>query len=572
MFRILPTALLVCIVASCAVYKEPAGIPLYGAAAGITLYALSRESISGLIPLENPKKLSYALEGSPVGGENLSLELDYRFPKELTGEYEVIVTINDTAAWLLPLDASFLGLTLASPGRFRYALPIASEPLHSIGISLEKKDASKPGNDGGDGFTLNSLGIINRRYGFAFYVPETGAGETVFFATPFVFPDPEGNTLRIEPPEHYRVRGRVELQTLIGNAPGGFRIEAGPVRYNWPPQTGSAPYQEHLFIPHGALPGDPYPILVSGGNVLSVNLGIAPDQMFPESVTADPGLILGYSRDAWRDPRFELFSWDKFPSVLIIDTADYAVQDRLLKRLAFFTEKQGFRGRLAPDAEIEGLHGWNAHDYRAEDLARFFEAARASNFPLLREERELEAILLNAGIIRRENETSGGSASPYVSGEGAIISISRESPSYLRSTFMAHEGFHGIFFIDEDFRDFSRRRWDNLSRPAKRFIRSYFEYQRYDVNDQYLLVNEFMAHVLQQPVSMAAKYFGETLAGRISEHEWRHTALPPKDEATNTWPELADTFSAEAAAFSAYVNGRWGLAAGRTWCVNVRRP
>jgi hypothetical protein len=118
-----------------------------------------------------------------------------------------------------------------------------------------------------------------------------------------------------------------------------------------------------------------------------------------------------------------------------------------------------------------------------------------------------------------------------------------------------------------DFRDFSNSRWDNFPGAAKRFIRSYFEYQRYDVNDHYLQVNEFMAHILQQPASMAAKYFGETLAGRISEHEWRHTALPPKDEAAGNWPELAEAFSAEAAAFSAYVKQRWGLAAGRTWMV-----
>jgi hypothetical protein len=92
------------------------------------------------------------------------------------------------------------------------------------------------------------------------------------------------------------------------------------------------------------------------------------------------------------------------------------------------------------------------------------------------------------------------------------------------------------------------------------------------MNDPYLVVNEFMAHILQQPSSMSAKYFGETLAGRISEHEWRHAVLPPKDEAAGNWPELAKAFSAEAAAFSAYVNSRWGLSAGRTWRVRVSRP
>jgi len=92
---------------------------------------------------------------------------------------------------------------------------------------------------------------------------------------------------------------------------------------------------------------------------------------------------------------------------LILETADYQVQDRLLKRLAFFLEKSGFRGRVASDAEIADIHGWNAHDYRAEDLARFFNDAlqkeKEKNEEILTpEERELEALLAAEGIIRGE--------------------------------------------------------------------------------------------------------------------------------------------------------------------------
>jgi hypothetical protein len=238
------------------------------------------------------------------------------------------------------------------------------------------------------------------------------------------------------------------------------------------------------------------------------------------------------------------------------------VQDRLLKRLAFFVEKTGFRGRLAPDAEIADLHGWNAHDYRAEDLALFFDAARRSYFPLSGEERGLETILLNEGVIR---ETTGGIAA----GSGGIISVSRESADYLRFRFMVHEGFHGLFFIDEDFRDFSRRRWERLPATAKRFIVSFFEYQQYDIKDEYLLINEFMAHILQQPVSQAGEYFGRNLPSRL-ETSWRRTALPPKDNASGSWPSLAAVFTSETEAFSAYVNQRWGLAAGRVWGLVVR--
>ena len=286
-----------------------------------------------------------------------------------------------------------------------------------------------------------------------------------------------------------------------------------------------------------------------------------------EPIVSDPGTILSWPIASWRDKRYEIFRWDSFPSILIFDTADYAIQDRLFKRLAFFVEKAGFRGRLAPDSEIAGLHGWNAHDYRAEDLAAFFEAARRTSFPLIREERELETLLLDAGIIMVN------SSSQIAPGRGAIISISRESDiidKALRPRFMAHEGFHGLYFIDNDFRNFSRQRWDNFPAPAKKFLLSFFDFQAYDTKNPDLVVNEFMAHVLQSPVLQAAWYFGDYQPNRmIGISPWRASSLPEKEDVSpdgrRFWPELAAAFTAEAEAFSRYVNQRWGLAAGRVW-------
>ena len=76
---------------------------------------------------------------------------------------------------------------------------------------------------------------------------------------------------------------------------------------------------------------------------------------------ADFGRIL---RSPPSDRDFDLYRWDLLPTTLIFDFKDYAIQDKYLKRLAFFVEKLGFKGRLASDEEIAGLHGWNAHDYR----------------------------------------------------------------------------------------------------------------------------------------------------------------------------------------------------------------
>ena len=77
-----------------------------------------------------------------------------------------------------------------------------------------------------------------------------------------------------------------------------------------------------------------------------------------------------------------------------------------------------------------------------------------------------------------------------------------------------------------------------------------------------------MAHLLQQPPSQAGRYFGQTLPSRL-ESSWRRSVLGEKDEASSSWPALAAVFSAEAEAFSAYVNRRWGLAAGRVYLLRL---
>jgi len=135
---------------------------------------------------------------------------------------------------------------------------------------------------------------------------------------------------------------------------------------------------------------------------------------------------------------------------------------------------------------------------------------------------------------------------------------------------MVHECFHGIYFIDEDFRNFSRQRWEAFPPAAKKFLLSFFEFQAYDTKDTNLVINEFMAHVLQQPVAQAAWYFGEYQPNRmIAVSPRRRASLPEKEVVTadgrTYWPDIASAFTAEGEAFSRYVNQRWGLAAGRVW-------
>lgn len=545
-------------------YKTPPAFSVHTVASAPvpTLYGLSKNASAGIIPLGAPQTLEYLFEKPLSLPADTSLELEYRFvpgegPAGGIGEwknhYRIVLRIAGEVPWELPWDASFLG-SGDVPERITYGVPLAGPEVEKFAVTLERRESAggSPAGKNGPVFEIRSLRFLPRWFGF---VREGPPAAPALRVTPFVSGQTgAGQTAPvqavIDPLPQYRISGAVELS--LAGLPSGASVSAGAIRYEYSggPEDGS------VLIPSGALPGDPFPLVFSGeGPVTALRLAPAPDRPFPrEPIPADPGIVLAYDRDLWRDRRYEVFRWEHFPSILIFDTADYAVQDRLFKRLAFFVEKKGYRGYLLGDREMTDLHGWNAHDYRAEDLAAFFAAARAEDFPLSPEEKELEIILRNAGILNPSGTRPGA---------GAVLSISRESSDYLRSLFMIHEGFHGLFFIDPDFQEFCRLRWEGLDPDARRFLRSYFDYQGYDGDNLFLMINEFMAHCLQQPVSRAGWYFGENLARRINESSWRRGVLPPMDEASGAWPSLARAFTREAEALSSYVSLRWAFTAGR---------
>ncbi len=249
---------------------------------------------------------------------------------------------------------------------------------------------------------------------------------------------------------------------------------------------------------------------------------------------------------------YAVFRWDLLPSVLVFDFKDYATQDRYLKRLAFFAEKLGFRGNILSDRELASMHGWNAHDYGPDGLAGFFRAAREKAFPLRAEEIELEGMLLRAGIIR----ISEGKIGP---GEGAMISISRESSDALRWTFAVHESTHAIFFSDAGYRAFARSLWSSLDRREKWFWKTYFGWAGYDVASDYLMGNEFQAYLLQQPTSDAEEYFTKRKAPELLK---KHPEL--KEKMDSYMAEFGASFEQRAKTLEAWLYGKYGVEAGRT--------
>ncbi len=234
---------------------------------------------------------------------------------------------------------------------------------------------------------------------------------------------------------------------------------------------------------------------------------LARDPAVPTTVPipADFGTILAYQPDWWRHSDYELFSWSLVPSVIVVEFQTYAIQARFMKRLAYFVEKRGFAGGLWTNSQLAGRHGWNAHDYRPEDLARFYSAAAHQDFVLNPEEETLKTILLANGLI-------SGSGASYEPGKGAILTFAHVGPRWLRWVLLTHEGYHGIFFTHPAYRKAVFAIWDRTPPEEQAVFRDIFlNYTGYDTGDPYLVKNEFQAYLMQQAVGAVAGYFHNEL-------------------------------------------------------------
>ena len=222
-----------------------------------------------------------------------------------------------------------------------------------------------------------------------------------------------------------------------------------------------------------------------------------------KAIRTDPGLILNFNQQNWRQKEYEVYEWDRYPGILYFDIADYDIQNNFFRRLAYYVEKRGYKGKLWSDEILADKHGYNAHDYSAESLAAFFNQAAEENFPLLKEELTLKDILITNGLLVPDGNR-------VKAGEGGLVSISRETAPYTRSYLLAHEAWHTLFFRDEAFRNFVAAVYYTFDPDSRQFLLDFFESQSglgYDIEDEYLMHNEFMAYIMQQSIANVPEYF-----------------------------------------------------------------
>ena len=85
----------------------------------------------------------------------------------------------------------------------------------------------------------------------------------------------------------------------------------------------------------------------------------------------------------------------------------------------------------------------------------------------------------------------------FLAGQGGIISISQESTPRLRNLFLIHEGYHGLFFTQKQYRETVLSVWNSLSRVEQSFWRVFLSFRNYNPNDEYLVANELQAYLMQ---------------------------------------------------------------------------
>jgi hypothetical protein len=283
--------------------------------------------------------------------------------------------------------------------------------------------------------------------------------------------------------------------------------------------------------PAGAASAGAVPAVAPAGGVASEGRppreGPPPGSASPRAAGLPPpvpaGLeeILRREPASWRRPEWELYAWNRIPSVLIFDFRDYEVQARFFRRLGFFVAVKGESGRVEEESYYAGRHVYNAHDYRPEDLVRFFRRAVESGVRLNEEERLLGLIGLAGGVLRAAPAEPGG----LLPGAGAILSISRESPAALRRRLLAHETAHGVFYAVPAFRDGCFRLWESLPEGERELWRLFLAnkgrldgragYDGYDTGNLYLTVNEMQAHLLQLERGEVRGYFVEGYLPRL---------------------------------------------------------
>ncbi|MCL2176209.1 MAG: hypothetical protein FWB73_09215, partial [Treponema sp.] len=285
------------------------------------------------LDFSNPQKLEFDYSSVFKTPPNSSLEIQYSFSVPPSSDIKIKFKIEletENESWTIPMDFSFLGVPSANNAVYHFAVPLIDNFNGQFKIKLSAAETS-----GGSlpesslpVFLIHSMRYINQWFGFI-------RVEEKYFSTPYISKQNNGSFL-ISAPIMTIGRNNRNYQLTAEPLSAGKTaiVEAGGLTFEATAEADKI-FIPSLFISHNSR------VVLTGDRITSFRLTPSAVPEFPVPIRADTGHILWMPLANWRNKDWDIYRWDRFPSILIVDTMNYGVQDKLFKRLAFFTEKAG---------------------------------------------------------------------------------------------------------------------------------------------------------------------------------------------------------------------------------------
>jgi hypothetical protein len=248
----------------------------------------------------------------------------------------------------------------------------------------------------------------------------------------------------------------------------------------------------------------------------------------PAAASRAPGAVPAASmQEMLQAPRaadWRVWRFAANPSVLVIEFPSLVEQGLAMNRLAaMFEKRHAPRDRLISDSELAALlqrsgdsiaSFYQGHDYPADRVAQFFTLAAAAPALLNPQERRLQALLADAGVISPAGP--GGPGGFSAAGRQAVLSFTAEQPddpstladeaidATRRAAVLQHELSHGEYFTNPQYRAHSQAFWSRrLSAPERKLWRQYLAGLDYNADDEDLMANEAQAMLMHTPDARA---------------------------------------------------------------------
>ncbi|WP_421988692.1 hypothetical protein [Roseococcus sp.] len=192
--------------------------------------------------------------------------------------------------------------------------------------------------------------------------------------------------------------------------------------------------------------------------------------------------------------------WASNPLVWVLDFPSLELQGRAMNRMAALLEKaRAPRDRVLGDEALAGAitadgrtaaTWYSGHNYRASDLARFFEQAERDHVTL----NPLERWVQEQVELARRVDRSRDAAILTIPAVGAHVDAG------MRFAILRHELGHGQFFTLPFFAAHVMRIWERgFSETERADMRRYLGGEGYDEKQGELMANEAMAYLLYTP-------------------------------------------------------------------------